>query len=142
MGTRADFYSIKEKNMHWLGSIAWDGHPESIPDEILSATGRRVYEGAVQDFLKERNDATTPDMGWPWPWETSKTTDYSYALVEGKVMGSCFGSPWFDAKNEPENSEYPDGESPDFPEMDTSKFAAGGPRSGLIVITAKQEIDE
>jgi hypothetical protein len=97
MGTRADFYVGRGATAEWLGSIAWDGYPSGLTDTpVLGATSEEDFRVIVRDFLATRRDGTTPEMGWPWPWENSQTTDYAYALDEGKVWASCFGHAWFD----------------------------------------------
>lgn len=67
MGTRADFYVGKGKDAEWLGSIAWDGG--DIDNQIRECQSPEAYRHAVESFLKERDDATWPKDGWPWPWE-------------------------------------------------------------------------
>lgn len=38
MGTRADFYVGRGPEAEYLGSIAWDGHPEGMPSELLRSS--------------------------------------------------------------------------------------------------------
>jgi hypothetical protein len=76
MGTRADFYAGRGKDAEWLGSIAWDG--QDIPDEIRYAHDEVMFRREVAEFLSGRDDSTVPEKGWPWPWNTSATTDCSY----------------------------------------------------------------
>ena len=80
MGTRADFYVGRGEKAEWIGSIAWDGYPDGMPDSLLAATSTEGYLQEVTDFFKERDDVTLPEDGWPWPWDDSGTTDYSYTL--------------------------------------------------------------
>lgn len=134
MGTRADFYLGKGKKAEWLGSIAWDGYPDGIEPEILSAINADIYREEVTRFLSKMNDSTFPKDGWPWPWENSRTTDYSYWFFDDKVWASCFGYGLFDPL-QPE-PELPDDapktlKCPDF----STEFAAsaGSRRSGTIV---------
>lgn len=140
MGTRADFYVGRGESAEWLGSIAWDGYPKGIADAVLGAKSEQDFRTAVEQFMAGREDATTPDMGWPWPWETSHVTDYAYAFGGDAVHASCFGSSWFDPLNEPDD----DGEDRKltddpvvFPDMSSRKnVQMGGSRSGVIFITA------
>jgi hypothetical protein len=132
MGTRADFYIGRGADAEWLGSIAWDGHPGSIPEHILRVDKTENFRAAVEQFIDLRDDGTKPADGWPWPWDDSRTTDYAYAFDDGKVWASSFGHAWFD----------PQGEEPDddegakvatFPDMKERKNVTMGKRSGLLV---------
>lgn len=117
MGTRADFYVGCGSGAEWIGSIAWDGY--DIPDTILKATSEQEYREAATNFFASRDDATLPEMGWPWPWDTSATTDCHYWYVDGKVLDGSFG----------------DGPAA-FPDMSGRKATTLGNRSGLIVVSA------
>ena len=142
MGTRADFYIRKDNQMEWLGSIGWDGYPEGIEEAVISAKNEDDFRYALSEFFK-RDDVTLPEHGWPWPWDDSKTTDYSYIFENGKVMASCFGSPLFDPL-----SEYDEGEDcvqkmdNYFPDMKNIKKLTLGKRSGLIVVEARQDAEQ
>lgn len=147
MGTRADFY-VKHRNdkMEWLGSIAWDGMPSSIPATILHSKSSKEFRYYVNDFLERTNHATTPDQGWPWPWNTSDTTDYAYVLIESKsrVMAQHFRTRIFDPTSENDTlSAVSDkeklGDAPpearfNYPDMSELQNVTFGPRSGLIII--------
>ena len=85
MGTRADFYLGKDNDAQWIGSIAWDGYREGIDEAILQADTETGFINAVTAFLQSRKDATLPEHGWPWPWETSSLTDCSYWFFDGQV---------------------------------------------------------
>lgn len=134
MGTRADFYVGIGEKAEWIGSIAWDGYPSGIPSEIKRAVTSRTFRREVARFLKEREDATLPKDGWPWPWEDSSTTDYAYAFDKGKVMASCFGDAWFNPSRKQPNKEFPKAQ---FPNMKDKQNVTLGKRSGLLVITRK-----
>jgi len=152
MGTRADFYVGRGKGAEWLGSIAWDGYPTGIAGKkhgtangdvttspILTATSEEVFRAEVRAELASREDGTTPDRGWPWPWNTSHTTDYAYAFDDGKVHASCFGHPWFDPTKprnddeQEEDSEEAKGPRPEFPDMTERQNVTFGKRSGVMV---------
>lgn len=130
MGTRADFYMGRGESTVWLGSIAWDGYPDGIEDKVLKATTGDEYLKALGEFWQDREDVTLPDMGWPWPWDTSHTTDWAYAFDNGKVWASSFGEPWVDPLADQEEPDYPI-----FPDMSDESKVTFGPRSGLMVIT-------
>lgn len=150
MGTRADFYVRIKKapqqiEMKWLGSVAFDGYPEGFDEDAgmlaLTATNQQEFEAAVAEALSTRRSATTPEMGWPWPWEDSLTTDYAYVFDEGKVNGFCFGCPFDLQKRIAFGNEDDDGEGANakeatgyFPDMSSIKNVTYGERSGLIVI--------
>lgn len=118
MGTRADFW-IWGEQPEWLGSVGWDGYEwaEEPTHPIHRVMDEATYRQVVAGILADRDDATLPEQGWPWPWETSETTDYAYWLEPqtGRVR-------WTD----------PPGEWPDMsagPRRDLH-----GPHSGFIVI--------
>jgi len=134
MGTRADFYVGRGKDAEWLGSIAWDGHPDSIPEGIRTAKDSSEFRDRVAGFLSARDDATTAKQGWPWPWNDSRTTDYSYAYEGGQVYGTSFGRGWWPA-DRPEPEEDPTDAKVDFPDMSArSNFVPCGKRSGVILL--------
>lgn len=134
MGTRADFYLGRGEKAQWLGSIAWDGYPEGAPKEIVDARDERKFVLGVETLLQDESSATTPDQGWPWPWDDSRTTDFAYAWDNG-VWISCFGCEW----SSPERWKETLGEGLKdkvavFPNMKALKNVTFGKRSGLIVI--------
>lgn len=133
MGTRADFYVGKGKNAEWIGSVAWDGYEwgkritDNDGDAITNATTEQEYRGAVVSMLKNRDNGTTVEMGWPWPWDDSKTTDCAYCFVDGKVEAFSWGCNW---NNENIEQDWPDMSSADCP------APAGSNRSGIILVSA------
>lgn len=133
MGTRADFYVGRGKTAEWIGSVAWDGYPGGFDrNGLMDATDEEGFRAAVAAELASREDATTVDKGWPWPWNDSHTTDYAYAFDGGAVHGSAFGSSWFDPrKEEPEDL---DEHVAEFPSMADRKAMTMGVRSGVMVI--------
>jgi hypothetical protein len=133
VGTRADFYSGRGENAEWLGSIGWDGYPDGIDDEIKNAKSDAEFREAVEAFLM-REDAIRPREGWPWPWDDSNTTDYSYAF-DGEVWGTCFGHGWWPVNKESEESR--DAGKVAFPDMKARKNVQFGAKSGAIIISAK-----
>lgn len=95
MGTRADFYVGTGPDAEWLGSITYDGYPDGNPAPIFKAKSLRSYRSAVEKILADPEiRSTRPAEGWPWPWEDSRTTDYAYTWVDGKVKLSGFGERW------------------------------------------------
>lgn len=139
MGTRADFYVGRGEDAEWLGSIAWDGYPDGgIPDEIKTADSEDGFRRTVAAFIDCREDGTVPSDGWPWPWETSHTTDYAYSFEAGKVYASSFGSSWWAADAErPENDDGDASEATVFPDMSSRQNVTPGRRSGVMVVESK-----
>jgi hypothetical protein len=136
MGTRADFYG---EGMEWLGSIAWDGFPDSLPVDVIRSTSDTVFRANVARMLAERDDSTLPERGWPWPWNDSRTTDYAYMVRDGAVHASSFGHEWFRVEPEHEtfgepDSEYDDPKVTDFPDMTARKNVRFDKGSGVIIL--------
>lgn len=142
MGTRADFYVGRGKDAEWIGSIAWDGYRDGIDPQILGCTSEGAFRHAVADFLAKRNDSTTPDKGWPWPWDTSATSDCSYWFFEDKAWDAHSCPEVYIPCNEKEPATDEEYEKwiqgrqlIEFPDMSTKKNVTLGPRSGLIVLS-------
>lgn len=141
MGTRADFYIGKGKEAEWVGSIAWDGYPDGIDKDLLSSTTEEEYRDNLSKFFEGRRDVTRPDQGWPWPWVSSRNTDYSYWLFDGKVHASCFGHVLYDPFDksmdwDPDTDEDPrfEGEEIECPTFSKDQMAEPGTsRSGIMV---------
>ena len=150
MGTRADFYIGKGADAQWIGSIAWDGCRDGIPDQILLAKSDEEFCNNVLAFLDGRDDGTLPDDGWPWPWNDSRLTDCHYWFFDGRCWegrGECarFGEVYV-----PADEPQPDWDSGDeeelydtwmtgreavvFPDMTALKNTTLGPRSGVILV--------
>jgi hypothetical protein len=139
MGTRADFYMGINGDAEWLGSIAYDGYPDDGAEvaAVVAAQSEAEYLAAVAT-MRKREDWTAPEQGWPWPWETSGTTDYAYGWHNGATWFSPFGRPW--RRVEDENGE-PVGDTirAAHPTMSdgTHSAPAGSRRSGIMAFTAK-----
>ena len=131
MGTRADFYVGTGKSAEWIGSVSWDGYEwhENPEHPIMQATDEDSYRAKVAKEFAGRDDSTTPDKGWPWPWADSCTTDYSYCFENGKVTAYSWGAPILEDEDDPPEIEWPD--------MSACKnVQIGGKRSGIIVVSA------
>lgn len=159
MGTRADFYIGRGEKAEWLGSTAWDGYPGGIDitlperekicpgveinkhidfprgEHLFDSKNVNEFKERLAQYFKNREDVTLPERGWPWPWETSDTTDYAYAFDDGKVYASCFGSAWFDPlKDKDEDDEHEKrGKSAVFPNMKNRTNVRFDYGSGLII---------
>lgn len=127
MGTRADFY-VGKNELEWLGSIAWDGYPSGIR-EVIEVASEEVYRAAIEEHMMTRDDWTSPDMGWPWPWNNSFTSDCGYTFFDGRV--------WME-RNDVWNpaSFLIDPVEVDFPDMsDRKNLAMGTKRDSIMIIT-------
>lgn len=125
MGTRADFYVGEGPTAEWLGSVAWDGYEWEEDESMVSIKTPEGFKTKVEEILTEREDATRPEQGWPWPWDDSNTTDYAYSFIDGKVHIYIFG-----------RSEGSEVKNANFPDMSDKKNLTLGKRSGVIVIGA------
>jgi hypothetical protein len=133
MGTRADFYIGNGDHGEWLGSIAYDGYEwENGNSPLTEAETPEDFRAAVQDIAKGRDDFTFPEDGWPWPWATSHTTDYSYVFNEGSVEIYCFGCKKLSVNSGEVNYEKEEEEW--FPNMTAIQKVTLGPRSGVMII--------
>jgi hypothetical protein len=139
MGTRADFYIAREDGLEWCGSIAWDGYPEGIDQNVLTSDTPDEFTAALEGFFADnRDDVTRPEMGWPWPWNTSATTDYAYVLIDGEgvVFSSFGGDPYYGNRFDETGDFLRAPVALALPDMSSRKAVAGGSRSGLIVVSA------
>lgn len=146
MGTRADFYVGKGKDAEWLGSIGWDGG--EIPKKLRKATTEEEFRKRLAKFVASRDDWTSPEDGWPWPWKDSTITDEVWAFADGQVWRAN-GYPvpiWFDPAEEipskEDESEYSTWfdahDRAVFPDMSARKNVRFDSGSGLVVISRKE----
>jgi hypothetical protein len=77
MGSRADFYIDNGGDMTWLGSMFKDGHPWNIPIVLLAQVNPTMFTEQLYEYF---DTVEHVDHKWPWPWEDSRMTDYSYIL--------------------------------------------------------------
>src|SRR5271155_2203845 len=120
MGTRADFYIGRGTTAEWIGSVGWDGYPDAMPKELFDSTNDAAFRIQVARLDASREDFTHPDEGWPWPWDNSQLTDFSYAFDEQKVWASCFGYAW-QLATEFKDIEDEHGPRVEFPDMSARK---------------------
>lgn len=137
MGIRADFYIGKGPNAEWLGSVAWHGHNWHYDKgcELFAAKNEDEFREAVKSLSINREDWTSPEQGWPWPWDDSKDTDFTYAFYDGKVQDFA----WDEYANEDKTIEW------QWPNMrHRSALVLDGPRSGLLpaIVTGIDENNE
>ena len=144
MGTRADFYIGRGKGAEWIGSIAWDGYPDGIAPAVLAATTEDTFRSEVSTFLSLRKDGIVPSDGWPWPWNNSQLTDYSYALDGGKVYRTPFGHGWVDPQilmcDQEDDFTV---EKVDFPDMSalTNNPPIGSLKSGVMAFVGVNPVE-
>lgn len=141
MGTRADFYVGEGVNAEWVGSVAYDGYEwrEKPEMPLLASHTEEQFRSAVTRILADRDDATVPEQGWPWPWEDSRTTDFAYCFVGDHVDVYCFGHPAAVGPNAAEEDEEDAPKREDWPDMTARKNVAapGTDRSGLMMFTSR-----
>ncbi len=124
MGSKADFYIGRGPEAEWLGSIGWDGLPAGLPSGLLATATEDAFRSEVAAMLLARPDGVPPEKGWPWTWDTSLGTSYSYAFDRERVWACCFGSSWWKAVlPEPEHTTLTR-KAARFPDM--SIYRAGG----------------
>jgi len=89
MGTRADFYIDDLGDMTWIASIYRNGQPWNIPLELLAQVNQVMFTEELYWFLEKVKDNYASNRTWPWHWEDSRMTDFSYILdcEKGKVVG-------------------------------------------------------
>jgi hypothetical protein len=125
MGSKADFYMGRGVNAEWLGSLAWDGLPAGLPSELLVITSEVDFRTQVTQLLDVRGDGIPAIQGWPWPWDTSHGTKYTYAFDNGLVYACCYGSSWWLAsKPEPDHTTLKR-KAARFPDMSLVKKGGG-----------------
>ena len=144
MGTRADYYIGKGKDAEWLGSTAFDGYPDGhgvvqTNLAVFQSTTVEDWRAGIGTMLRDRDDGTFPEHGWPWPWDDSGTTDYAYTFDEGAVWVSNSKewvrlSEWLSWTDEQREEHYSIATDAVFPNMKDRKNVTLGGRSGLIVI--------
>lgn len=139
MGTRADFYVKKDKQMEWIASKSFDGYPDGIDKKVLESKTEEQYRENLNFFFIDKDDVTLPEDGWPWPWNDSNTTDYSYIFENNKVMASNYGGKLFDPLIEEPEEDENKGEIPEFPDMKDIKNVAFGKRSGMIIVSQSEQ---
>lgn len=105
MGSKADFYMGRGLGAEWLGSIAWDGLPTGLPPDLRAIDKEDDWREEVTLFIEGRDDGVLADAGWPWTWDTSHGTKYTYAFDRGHVWACCYGSSWWRAdRDEPDHT--------------------------------------
>lgn len=140
MGTRADFYIGTGPTAEWIGSTSYDGDPRGLGLHPLKAKSEAEFRAAIEAILADPHlMVTRPSEGWPWPWETSHTTDWAYAWdpARGAVM-SCGGRRWTTPEEHIANPDapYQGDKCEPFPDMSSKRMDSRGvlAKSGLIFL--------
>lgn len=148
MGTRADFYIRTTDTLEWQGSVALDGYDveEMKPEhttksarnksclDVRTASTEQEFRSALQAYFSHRDDVTTPDQGWPWPWEDSTTTDRAYVFSDGKVTCFAWGKEIVSGDDDVEGPEPVGG----WPDMTGTQNVTLGRRSSVIVVGSRK----
>lgn len=159
MGTRCDFYVIgpyrrsfdtpKSRDLSWIGSLAWDGLPSEISPR-LDCSSLEAFTRSVRELVDAREDGTSPDLGWPWGYDTSSQTGFVYAWDDSLagVVVAIRGDGWVPLS---ELLEWPREEfgaqwaaravPVEFPSMTPIRQepAPGDPRSGTFRVLLSDE---
>lgn len=138
MGTRADFYVGCGPSAEWLGSVAFDGYPSGMPKALLTASTEAEFRAVVEKELSGRSDATYPADGWPWPWENSGLTDYSYNFDGFRTYVAHYGRGWgfgeMIVDEEPKDWHTPMFTKVVYPDMTDKQNVTFGERSGALFL--------
>lgn len=135
MPTRADFYVGRGLTAEWVGSVVWDGYPDALPSKLAKAESEEVFRKEAMKFLKARGDAILPEHGWPWSWDDSSGTTYSYAFEKEQVWACAYGSSWWKVTNKEPNHRTLKRKTARFPDMSLRRKLAstGGSRRRIFV---------
>lgn len=161
MGVRADFYvrtsiddplcdgMVGTAPVRWIGSMGNSGNPAFVSDFIIGAflhgmSPLEDVENQVRQYLLMNECGTVMEMGWPWPWKDSTTTDMAYILYEDddrriEVDAYYFGTPIdFDRyANSWERQLAGDMPTPPFPDMSEHRCVTMALRSGVTAYASE-----
>jgi hypothetical protein len=96
---RADFYVGLGDNARWLGSIANGGNPAAVgaTHDLFNLDGdqndysEKTFVGLVESIITDRHDQgytvrlASSGGEWPWDYDRSTGTDYTYAWNNGCI---------------------------------------------------------
>ena len=98
MGTKADFYIKSDEVLKWVGSVEWECDEAHIPDSVVQSSCNEEFLSNLDTYFKSKiSSAWYSTNNWPWPWSSSKQTDYAYIMIEerGAVYISKHNSPCY-----------------------------------------------
>lgn len=70
MSSKADFYCDQE----YIGSVKRNGEIWNVPYDVVMQINKTMFIEEVIKFIEKENGVEY----WPWNWEDSKMTDYTY----------------------------------------------------------------
>lgn len=93
--SNADFYVMEnDGSLEWFGSLNTAGSVYALPKALFIQESDITFIEEVNQYLYE-NKGIIKDIGneWPWNWEDSRFTDYSYIYDKnsGQVLMSMDG---------------------------------------------------
>lgn len=96
---RADFYSHQGGITEWLGSVRVRGDYWAMryKHPLMRARTKAEFVAAVEAVRRRwGNDFVSPRDGWPWPapHDSSRETEYAYAMQSQRVHMYRFGAAW------------------------------------------------
>lgn len=138
MGTRADYYIGRGLDAEWIGSTGYDGCPTGLPKDydLLNCKTEQEFRSKIETMKAGESSFTSPEQGWPWPWDDSKISEYAYAFDNGEVYYTVGDNRWWKASDgEPteEDRDREDLPAAVFPDMSSRKNVTMGQRSGLMI---------
>ncbi len=96
---KADFYVGTGRKADWIGSVNRCGEIWAISTPILLQVNRTMYEEMVIEYINFCEGVVANHVcQWPWEWQDSRMTDYSYIFVpdHAKVYMSIEGGDLLD----------------------------------------------
>ena len=79
---KADFYVGLGPGAEWIGSVKKCGELWAITTSILLQVSRTMYEEMVIEYIQFCEGVVGDHVcKWPWDWNDSQMTDYSYIFV-------------------------------------------------------------
>lgn len=79
MGTRADFYAKDGDTVTYLRFGSFDGYHWHEKVDLSAIRTREAFEAMI--VATGSPETWAQDGRWPWPWDTSRLTDYVYLFT-------------------------------------------------------------
>lgn len=87
MSIRCDFYLGRGAQAVYLGSIGHGAHAEEMAERFTGVQDPSSFEERLRNVFAEYGEIPA-SHGWPWPWETSETTDTVIAFDAGRCWAA------------------------------------------------------